>query len=280
MPGIGILLVAVDGDFVRTRLCIEDRGDAGQARNVFLDIPADLQLEKSVTVSGDHLLERHRQPIADIGTRIGSIERVQHADGMTRRDRSDRPQARQERPDIQPRQIGRNGGRLEAKDVGAHRVGKAQSARATDRIDQRAVDQSEPEGHHQRRQVARGARPFHLPGMGGMGGERRGIMRLGKVGVARNPQGGAQLLNVLAARNLGALVEPFRHHQVSGCANGLAAIHVDGGAHEHLGRLAHDHRAELERQPQPDRALEELDGPQCDGLGLRAHAEASRRPRT
>src|SRR5690606_30459643 len=81
---------------------------------------------------------------------------------------------------------------------------------------------------------------------------------------------GAKLVEIVLVRKLRRLVEPFRHEQFGGDALAFAAVcETDPRPHKDLRRFGQRHDAEAERQPEPDRTLEEsrLDQPQPRRIG-------------
>src|SRR5205809_597342 len=89
-----------------------------------------------------------------------------------------------------------------------------------------------------------------------------GVVAGGEVGVARQRQRGAQLIDVLLVAERRVLVEPFRYQHFGRRAFGLLAVlEGDAGAHEGLRRRGERHDPEAERQPEPHPALEKGDFP-------------------
>jgi len=86
---------------------------------------------------------------------------------------------------------------------------------------------------------------------------QRGVLAGGEVGVARQRQRGAQLIDALLVAEGRVLVEPFRHQHFRRRALVLLAVlEGDARAHESLRRLGERDDPEAERQPEPHLALE------------------------
>ena len=156
--GVGILLVAVEGDLVGVEP-VEDGGDAGQAGDVGLGVAGDLQLEEAVAVGGDRLLQRLGEAVVQAvgGGEVGGGQRVGEADGVADGD-ARRPVRRPARKPSRSKPA-RSGAvaavrpmRLAADELGGRGV-----LGAGEGVEHRALDEREAVGGDERRQVLGGA---------------------------------------------------------------------------------------------------------------------------
>src|SRR5207302_1269012 len=133
--------------------------------------------------------------------------------------------------------------------------------RAAQGIEQRAVDERGPvargEAVHALRGPDRDLRTVVVDRVA-----ERGVLAGGEVGVARERERGAQLIDVLLVAERRVLVEPLGHQHFRRRARGLLAVlESDARAHESLRRRGERHDAEAERHPEPHVALEKGDLP-------------------
>jgi hypothetical protein len=196
---------------------------------------------------------------------------------MAREDSRRRPQVREKRIEVEAREVGR-GPCAEPDAIAAHEVENRCSFQPAERVDDRPLDQRQPE----RRDEAIEAHPRAGRMMRCL--DRRGEAE-GGVGsgvedvLPRNLERAAKLVEIVLVAQRRRLVEPFRHQELGRNAFALAIIgEPHAGAYECLRRLRECDHAETKRQPQLHRPLVEarLDEAQC----RRAHAlPASIKPR-
>jgi hypothetical protein len=207
------------------------------------------------------LLERFGQAVvhAVLGRLIGGHDRIDEAHRVAHVDLGRHLEPHQEAHEIEPGEIGRERGRLDAREVGPHDVGEAEPENSPQRIDDRAVEQSGAEARDQRIEIERRAARDLIAI--GVGVERERRCRSARaIKLHRNVDRLAELLDILVVAEREILVEPFGGQRLGGNAGGAAAVgRGDRHAQHRLRRLGDRDDAEAERQPQFHVALEQLD---------------------
>ena len=271
--GIVILLIAVQGGSIGTRITVEHGGDPSEAVEIRLHVAGNLQLVVAGAIVAHDFLKGLGQAIANpiLCGLVPSHDRVEEADRVAHVDRATRAQAAQEARQVVASKIGRQlGCGLDAGRVAGDQVGEGQSRRTPHGIEDGAVEQRRPIAGDQRHEPQRGA-ACQLVGIGaGKQAERR-APRLLRVEIDGKPHGLAQLIHILGIAEGRALVEPLGGEVLrSDPCRGAPVLQGDGGAHNGLRALGYGYHSEPEGQAQPEIALEALDPFKSD-LGRRAH---------
>ncbi len=205
--------------------------------------------------------------------RVG--ERIGHADRVPRGDALRQAAGGEEGGEVVRREVGRQPGG-DAGEVGAERVEHAHARRAAERIEHGAVGERQPVAGDEAVEA----------GLFGLGvvdrkdrrvegeGRRRGTM--GEEETARADERGAELVEILLVGKRRILVEPLGRQKFGRLADRRPAVDRHLGAHENLWRFRQRTRAELERDAERRRPLEEVDG--ANGDGRRRHPRPALRP--
>ena len=231
------LLVAVERREIGLRDAVEHRGDARQAIDVGIERARDLELEIAVAVGRDHLLQALRQAVVEpLAGEFRLRQRVDQTDGVAREDRRRRRKAREERVEIEAGEVGRGRGG-EPKPVGAHELEHRRAFEPAERVDDRPLDQREPERGDEA--VEAGLRAGRVVRRFDRGGEAEGGIGSGSEHVPpRKVERAAKLVEIVVVGQGRRLVEPFRHQELGGNAFAFAAVgEPDARPHEGLRRL-------------------------------------------
>ena len=274
-----VLLVAVERCPVVAGVPVEHGRDLGKPRQVRRDVAADLQLVVPAAIVPHDLFQGLRQPIVDAlrGRLIARHDRVEQADRVAHGDVAAGLQASQEPREVIAGQIRRQVCRLYARHVAADHVGKGQAHGPPERIEDGAIEERRAIGGHQRHQAEVGAaRQLLFIGIG-IKPERRAPSPR-PVKLDGEPQGLAQLVEVLRIAEGRVLVEPLGAQRLGGDADRRAPVLERNTSADHgLRALGDGDDAEAERQAQRVVALEALDRVQLD-LGGCGHGRGSRSP--
>ena len=261
-----VLLVAVERCPVVAGVAVEHGGDLGKPREVRLDVAGDFQLVVPAPVVTDDFLQRLGEPIVDAVRRrlIARNDGIDQADRVAHGDVAARAQATQEPRQIVAGQIGRQVGRRDARQIAADHVGEGLLRCAPKRIEDGAVEKGRAIGGHQRHEPELGAARQLISIGRGIKAERcapagRAVERDGE------PQGLAQLVEVLCIAESRALVEPLGAQSLCCDADGRASVRERNLCADHgLRSLGDGDDTEAERQTQRVVALEALDQLQLD----------------
>ena len=194
-----------------------------EALDVGVDLPRDLQLVIAVAVRRDDLFEAFRQPVVDpLAVGLGARQRIDQPDGVARMDRRRGREAAEQLAEIEARQVGRGRG-IEPEPVRFHQRKHRSALQPSERIDDRAVDQRQPERRDQSVQPNLRAGLVMRSIDRGRQAERR-VAAGGEQRRARHRERDAQLIEIVLVRQVRRLVEPFRRQDVGRDAFALAPV--------------------------------------------------------
>ncbi len=150
-----VLLVAVQRRLVVADLAVQHRRDAREAVEVRRHVAADLELVEAAAIEARDLFQRLGQPVvhALAGLLVRGNDRIDQPHGVAHANPLARPQARQKSRQVESVEIGCQRRHRHARQVGADHLSEGLLLRATQRVENGAVQQRRAIARHQRAQA-------------------------------------------------------------------------------------------------------------------------------